>query len=171
MSRRKEAYWRRRFAQEEKTKMLGSENVQMTPPSPGFVLVAKRKLTLGNMVYQRNAEVPLEQCRNFEALLRTGHVGWAPRSDNRPSGVELPAPVVVKRPAVIELVTSHDSALDNWIASKKLMTERCGGSVQMADDLLHSIPDGRSMYRDAVRIATAERARREGKPSVPAVRL
>lgn len=51
------------------------------------------------------------------------------------------------------------------------MTEACGGDAARATDLLQADRAGAALFKLATAMATAAEAKRQGKLSVPAVRL
>jgi hypothetical protein len=163
--KQKRAYWKRRLEREESEQMR-HEPVSATQPK-GMVLLAHREITVGAMKYPRGSIVPPEALNNLQALLDGRFLVWAVKPHNAPQPRELPpAPPPPTRPAVIELVLKSDDPVENWFASKKHMTAKCGGDAVMASDLLRSIPGGAQLFKDATRVACAAEARRRKVVSV-----
>lgn len=162
-------YWRQRILSElEGNVRHNNEAVSMVGP-PGFVLVAKRQVTISDTVYPVGAVVPIEALAvvgNFQALLDGRFLAWVAASNkprSQPRALP-PAPPAPKRPE-IEIIAGSD-ALDSWRKTKSAMAEKLGGNASLAEDILLGDPRCRALYLDAVRVGCKAEAQRRGTWSV-----
>jgi hypothetical protein len=187
-ARLRDARWRRRDREERrrseawkavleqrrrKKQMRNNEPVSAAPPAKGWRMIAKRQFSAGGKVYPVGSAVPVEALgRNYQSFFSNHFVAWVPPSTKATAKPRaLPPPEKPKPRPEVRLVLDSDDPVENWNASKKLMTKKCGGDAVLAADLLHGDAAGRDLFRLAVKVATAAEARRLGMVSVPAVRL
>jgi hypothetical protein len=143
--------------------------VETTPPANGgMVLVARRQTIINGKVYPCGALLPAELIgpNQLQAMLSAKLAAWVPANGaHRPAPRDIaPSPAARPRPSV-ELVAGED-VVSSWLATLKLMAEKCDGDVGRARDLLAANPDAASLYKRAVKSACATEAKRRRVVSI-----
>jgi hypothetical protein len=154
------------------------------PPAKGWVLVARRTLTIGQAVFPAGSQVPLDDVKlpNLKALLTQGLCHWVPpaKLDSRPLPKPLPASIPEpKRPAEMYIASDPDPVLA-WQQTLDHAIEQFDGHSARAVDYLWTDERARNLYRLAQGLkcaAVANAIRKSGGtvvsvgPSDPAARL
>jgi hypothetical protein len=141
---------------------MRANNEPPTTAPANFVLVAKRELKLGGVLYPCGAQIPVSACgRNFEAMLNNRSIAWTLPSDRpTPTARVLPtSPPPVPKPKV-EIILVGDDVVASRAATKAAMTEKCGGDSARALDLLMGDPGARDLWKCADRVECEREAQR-----------
>ena len=132
--------------------------VASSAPGKGMILVARRRFTAGNEVYQVGTPVePAALGRNFQSFLNNRFVAWVPAPDKRalkamPQPVELPKPAPAQKPNPRVVLSNAHDPVEAWRESLATMTGKCSGDRARATDILLRDERGSELYLRAQRV-------------------
>jgi hypothetical protein len=148
-----ERYWRRRIKQEQ--------------GMPEQHLVAQRRLTVGNRVYEVNAVLPVADipAKVLDALLNSRMARYRPKSNaHHPAPRNLPKPEPAKARPPVTIIWDRDP-VESWRLTKAAMI-RLTENAALAMDLLMGNVEARDLYTRAVALACAREAKLKRMPSI-----
>jgi hypothetical protein len=112
----------------------------------GWPLVSKARLQVGDLIYNRGSELPVDQLDD-EAIQRLvpNFADWLPPSDGRPKPQPVAKAATPKPRPAVQLVEDRDP-VTAWQLTVEANTRAMDGNKALAIDALMSDLKGRNLY-------------------------